>query len=161
MSRESEVADLLRADDTLLSILPGGIFTDQEIGVEGIRRGDDDPESTNYSPTANAFDEDGFLRPCALVRQRALVPAFGLRDLKIKHASTSIVVEVYFYQDRGHEAIDAAKDRVYVLLEGHPLSAAWPTAWALETAPVPDAGPLKNSTALRADYQVVSIRRGT
>lgn len=152
MSRESEVATYLRADVPLMAILLGGIYEDGVIGVDGIRRG-------TGSPTADAFDESGFLRPCALVRQRGEVPFGGLSDQKSKHASTSQVVEVYFYEDRGHTAIDLARQRTYELLQSHRLTATWGLIWALETPPVPDAGPIKNSTALRQDWQVVSIKK--
>lgn len=153
MSRESEIADYLRADYVLMAILTGGVYTNEEAGVEGLRRGE-------HSPTKDAFDPaTGFLLPCAVVRQRANAPFGGLRDQRLKQTSASQIVEIYFYQDRGHDIADTARDRVYELLEGHPLAQTWPAIWVFDTAPTPDAGPVKNSTVFRSDYQVVSIKR--
>jgi hypothetical protein len=152
MSREEEIADLMRADSILSAFLSGGIYTDQGVGVEGIRRGEG-------APTENAFDDQGRLLPCALVHQRGLIPEGGVWDLEEKVAGTSQVVEIYFYQFRGHDLIDAAKERAYFVLIGQRLPRSYPIMWDYETSHIPDVGPIANSTTLRQDWRVVGIRR--
>lgn len=155
MSRELEVAELLRGDTALMGILLGGVYTSQEAGVDGIRRGE-------HSPTKAAFDVDGYLLPCALVKDRPLVPYGNVRDEAEQIVSVSQVVEVYLYQDRGHVAIDEAKERSFSILSNprNRLTSAYPSNWILEVGPVPDVGPLKGNTTLRQDWQIISLRRG-
>lgn len=152
MTKESEIAALLLADAPLVAILTGGIYTDQEIGVEGIRRGED-------SPTEAAFDVDGRLLPCAVVRQRGEFPYGDWRSLKEKTVAVSQVVEVYYYEFRGHDQIDLAKYRACEVLEGVRLTDSYPIWWIMETSHIPDVGPVMNATVLRQDWQVISIRR--
>jgi len=152
VTREEQVAELLLADTTLLGILPGGIYTYQEVGVEGIRRGDG-------SPTAQAFDSEGRLLPCAWVIQRGLVPDEQFWDLEEKMVSTQQIVQIFFYEFRGHAAIEAAKQRSYVVLQGETIAQAYPLQWDFETGFFPDVGPVANSTTLRQDWRINSIRK--
>lgn len=159
MARDVEVATYLRTDSTLTGILLGGIYAESEIGgIGGFVRGSDNPDDSDYSPTAAAFDEDGFLRPSLMVGDRAQVPFGDVLDLAEQKASASQVTELYFYEDRGHEEIDIAKERAYALMQGHRFSGAYPARWALDTPPVPDTGPLAGNTTIRQDWQIVSIR---
>lgn len=153
MSAESDVKALLIADAPLMAILTGNVWTDEEVGVEGIRRGED-------FETKIAFDENGYIKPCALVRQRGLVP-INVRSHKRgdEFAATSQMVEIYFYQHRGHQMIDLAKEIVYQLLEGTRLPGTYPLIWNFETSYIPDVGPLRNTTTLRQEWQVMDIRR--
>lgn len=152
MSRESEVKDVLTANATLMALLTGGIYTSEEVGVEGVRRGVD-------APTNAAFDENGNLKPCAVVVERGLVPFGQWRDLKEKITPTSQMVGIFFYQFRGHSEVALAKNITYTILEGIRLPASYELSWSFETAPLYDMGPVKNSTVLRQDWQVVSLRR--
>lgn len=151
-TRERQIADVLLADATMVSLLPGGIYTSQEIGVEGIRRGED-------SPTNAAFDENGYLLGCAVVRQRD-VNSYGanLRSHKDKLNIIGQMVEVYYYEYRGHDIIEPAKARAYQVLEGLRLEDSYPLMWSYETTHVYDVGPVMNSSTLRQDWLVVSIR---
>ena len=154
MSREGEIATLLLADAEMVTLTPGGIYTDETLGVEGIRRGEG-------SPTEDAFDVDGYLKTCVLVKQRSEVPYGDIRVSKEKITATSQVVEIYFYEFRGHSEIDAAKDRAYEILENERLDSSYPIMWVGETAHVPDVGPVMNSTTLRQDWQIISIKKPT
>lgn len=149
MSREQEIADKLRADPEFMAIMTGGTYTDEEVGVEGIRRG---------NGTA-AFDDNGLMRPCVLVRQRDLVPDEVLRDQAEKFSSVSQIVEVYYYQFRGHAVIDAGKERAYQVLEGERLSGTYPIMWNSDSGFVPDVGPVANSTTLRQEWRIVWLRK--
>lgn len=152
MSRESEIASLLAADATIASLLTGGIWTDQEIGVEGIRRGEDSLTNSAFDPTT------GILRPCAVVRERGINSYQAGRSHKGKVALLRQVVEIYYYEFRGHDVIDPAKERAYYVLEGVRLTATYPLVWDMETAHYPDVGPVANSTTVRQDWNVYSVR---
>lgn len=157
MTREAEVKAIFIADDIMMAILTGGVYTDEEVDVEGIRRGEDFVTDAAFDPST------GYLLPCALVRQRGLNPVVNVRSQKIGDEFTAVqqVVEIYYYQHRGHAFIDLAKNRAFDLLEGVRLSDSYPIIWMSETAHYPDVGPVKNSTTLRQEWQVVSIRKKT
>lgn len=152
MSRESEVKALLIADPLLMTILLGGIYTDEEIGVEGYRRGDD-------SPTAAAFDADGFLLPTACVRQRGEIPYQDIRNLSDKFTATIQVVEIYFYERRGHTQVDLAKHRAWEILEGERLTDSYPIWWDGDSPHLPDVGPIANSTTVLQEWVVITIKQ--
>lgn len=158
-SREEQIRDLLIADATLMAILTGGIYTSEEIGVEGIRRGDEDTESTDYSITAVAFDEHGVLKPCAVVRQEDVNPYPLTRSQANKIAGVTQLVNIFYYQFRRHDMIDAAVTRVYELLEGERIPDAYPLIWENETGYFPDVGPVANATTQRQTWRVVSVRK--
>lgn len=146
-SRESEVAAILRADAALMALLPGGVYSAATLGDMGIT----DPATTPDVWVGGVF------QPSAIVRQRALVPAFDVRDLKEQRTSASQVVEVYTYARDPDEAV-ATQDRVYALLQGVALDAAYPCEWAGAVGPL--AAPELSGVALvRTDWQIVSIRR--
>ncbi len=151
--REDEIAELMRNDPLVSALLPGGIYTNSATSIEGFRRGDD-------SVTGAAFDANGDLLTCALVKQRALVPLAGVRNPSQKFAATRQMVEIYFYEGRGYEEIELAKVQVYALLEGARLSDSYPMHWDYETPPIPDMGPIQFSTVLRQDWIVTGMRRG-
>lgn len=152
MNREEEITAILLNSPELLAVLTGGIYTDSETGVEGIRREEE-------SPTAAAFDDEGVLKPCAVVRQRALIPTYDIYDMEEKHVSASQMVEIHYHQFRGHDAIDAAKDIVFFLLLNQRLNGTYPLTCELETAYYYDVGPVQYTTTLRQDWQVMDIRK--
>jgi hypothetical protein len=154
MSREAEVAALLLDDEDMVALLPGGIYTDEQLGVEGIRRG-------AGNPSAAAFNEDGDLLTCAMVRQDSLNPVPGVRSSKDKISGTTQMVFIYFYERRGHSEIELAKQRSYEILEGVRLSDSYELIWEWDTPSYYDMGPVANSTALRQDWRVTGIRRPT
>lgn len=100
---------LLAADPMLASILTGDVHTEVEI-------------SRTLTPTA--FDEETQeILPCALVKLPTEQPAGPI------HTGSRLFLEVYFYQRAGYDAIDQAKDRVYVLLHrqriNYPATRMW------------------------------------
>lgn len=151
MSKEEIVRDRFLADETLRGLAEGGIYIDELVGVEGLRRGE-------HSPTNPAFLPDGSLKPTILIRQGGILPYGNVRSQKDKIVAVSQLVSVFYFQMRGHEIIDAMKQRGYVLLEHVRLGKTYPAWWAFETPPVPDSGPVLNSTVLRQDWMVVFMR---
>lgn len=155
MSYEDDVRDILAADAAMQALMTGGFYTEQQVGVEGIRRGDD-------VPTELAFDERGELKGTVLVREGNALPYGTVRSQRDKITAMSKLVSIYFFEMRGHEVVDAAKNRAYALLEGIRLpTKSYPIWLVAETPPVPDTGPIANSTTIRQDWMVVFIRKPT
>lgn len=152
MSREQVAADLLKDDPELMAILTGGVYTDEEIGLEGIHRGAD-------SPTNAAFDANGVLLPTAVVREGAEVAYAAIRDVPERVVGITQAIEIYFYQHRDRDQILLAKQRVYELLEGVRLGATYPLVWLGETPVFYDVGPVANSSTIRQDWRCVFMKR--
>lgn len=159
MSKENELRDLMKADATLVSLLPGGIYSDEEIGIEGFHRGESDPLDPRYSSTALAYDEDGYLKACALVRQLGEVVVPRTQDLGGGFEALSQTVQVYYYQDRGHDLIDAAKTRGKAVLFNKRLGKSYPIWCDNESPYLYDAGANSNTTTVRQDWKVVFTRQ--
>lgn len=94
------IAAALAADPTLAGLLPGGVHAADEI-------------SRQSTPTA--FDGDGFLRPCGLVKERAATP-----DLSAIPTAARETVEVYLYGPR--DIVEAARRRARALLDGQAVA---------------------------------------
>lgn len=95
------ILERLRSDATLADLLPGGIH---------------DVEITRQQ-TPTAYDANGELLPCALVRLSSEVA------LPPYPTGSRMMVSVYFYQRVGYDAIDEARRQVYSLLHEHKLAA--------------------------------------
>lgn len=149
MSRETDFETLMEADATLMAILTGGVYTKGATGVEGITR----------ETAAAAFDGSGWLKPCALVRERDLVPDGAVRDPMAQQSSAGQVVEIWLYDDAGagYSAIQSAKDRLYALFEGYQFADSLEVAWANSLGNLRDLGALKNAAMSRIDFVVYSI----
>lgn len=148
MSRENDFYTRMIADATLVATLTGGVWKKETTGVEGVGR----------ETTPSAFDTNGYVRPTALVRQRDTVPDNVVRDLMAQKVSTSVVVEIYLYEDRGYTNIDAAMSRLFVLLEGYQFSDSFEIQWINTVDRIRDMGALKGCSLARMDWQVSSVR---
>jgi hypothetical protein len=96
MSLSSAIQDVLEADSALMAILTGGVF----IEVEEISR----------QNTAGAFDANGEIQPCALIK-------LGVETKTGPHAtSVRTPMRIYFYERQGYENIYPAMDIVFNLL---------------------------------------------
>lgn len=150
MALEDDFAARMIADAPLMAILSGGVFKSSTLGRLGITR--------ETAPAA--FDAGGYLRPCALVRQRALVPTGDVDDADGKLVSASQVVEVWLYEDTGYSALDAAAARLFALLHGHVFSGWFEARWVNSIDRQRDAGALAGASLARMDFQVHGIREG-
>lgn len=146
MSREDDFQTLLEADGTLMAILTGGVYTKAETGRDGITR----------DATPDAFSS-GFLVPCALVKQRGLVPDNAIRDSEEQETSAAQVVEIYIYEDSGYTNIDAAVARIKTLLVGHLFSDSFEVEWFNMIDRERDTGALQGASMARMDFSVRSI----
>lgn len=147
MSREGDFAARMTGDATLMLILTGGVFTSGVVGIEGITR----------ETAAAAFDANGYLKPCALVKQRGNVPDGNVRDGLAQHTSAIQVVEIYFYADTGYTAIDSAMARSYVLFEGYSFADSFPVELSNVLDRLRDEGALNNASMARQDWAVYSV----
>ena len=120
MSILSAAKAVLEADATLLATATGGIYDINESGALGINR----------QTTTGAFDSNGLLKPCVLLRARALVPDFQLRDASGQYSSARQTLEVWLYQDNGYTSIDTMKARIYALLHEKQLTGTFLVSWA-------------------------------
>lgn len=148
MSRESDFATRMTGDATLMAILTGGVFKSESIGLEGITR----------ATATGAFDTNGYLKPCALVKQRGLIPDGQIADGISQKTSAAQVVEVWLYQDQLYTSIDSAMARLYTLFQGYQLSDTFPIEWVNTIDRQRDDGALKGKSLARMDFQVRSIR---
>lgn len=142
----SAIKTVLEADATLLATATGGIYDFNETGRIGVNR-------TN---TPSAFDANGVIKPTILVRARALVPDFVLRDSSGQYSSARQTIEVYYYQDSGYSTIATLKDRVYALLHETQVTGAFLVSWAGGTGESFDYD--INACVERDDYLVNTYR---
>lgn len=160
-TREQQFKAIMLADPILFAFLTGGIYTDEELGVEGLRRGDEDVDSPNYSPTALAFDERGNLKPCAIIRQGGIFPYGNTQNPSQQISGTSQRVEVFYYQHRHYDVIDPAKERGYFVLQGVRLAnpSSYPVTWLADAPYFYDVGPVVNSVTTKQEWMVFSMRK--
>lgn len=148
MSREADFKTRMAADTTLMAILTGGVYAAGDLGPEGLTR----------DTAPSAFDASGFLKPCAVVRERALVPDGWVHDQESQAASARQIVEVWLYQDRGFDKIDSALARLYALFQGYRLGNAFPCEWA--GTPINrqrDEAALRGASMARQDWLVADV----
>lgn len=148
MSREGDFASRMTGDATLMAILTGGVFTSGGVGIDGITRG----------AAPSAFDANGYVKPCALVRQRGLIPDFQIEDGLAQVASAGQTVEIWLYEDKTYTAIDAALARLYVLFYGYPFADSFPCEWVFTIDRQRDTGALANASLARIDFLVRSVK---
>jgi hypothetical protein len=148
MSREDDFKTRMTNDATLMAILTGGVYTKGEVGREGITR----------ETAPSAFDDDGYLEPCALVVQRGLVPDGEVHDEEEQLASAGQVVEVYLYEDSGYGNIDSALDRLFTLFFGYQFTGTFPVELFNMLDRERDEGSLKGASLARQDWMVREIQ---
>lgn len=147
MSREADFASRMTGDATLMATLTGGVFKTETVGVEGVTR----------ETTPTAFSS-GYLLPCALVRQRAIVPDGIVEDDIEQDTSVRQVVEIWLYEDRGYTSIDSAASRLFVLFQGYQFSDAFPAKLINQIERERDPGALKGASLARLDFEVFSVK---
>jgi hypothetical protein len=147
-SRETEVADYLRSDLTLSSLTPGGIYPDAWLP---------DPGGLTSKLLTKVW-AGGVFRTTLVIRARAPVPTGDLQSIRSKRTSTSQAIEVWAYSV-DQAAIDSILSRVYALMMGHRLTAAFSATW-VSALPVQQAPELPSGIKVGMEaYRVVFIRR--
>lgn len=148
MSVETELRDYLLGDVTLTTILTGGIYAwDEETSRNGV----------NMNDTPAAYDADGILLPCAVVKAPEVSDWGGIRDRKL--ASTSIRLEIYVY-DEGRNSRDDAVLPAYgriVALTDNELVEGVGRMRHYHRLDIRDID-MSNALVTKADFQVVGVR---
>lgn len=151
MSYASAIKTLLAADATLTAALTGGIFVFSETRKLGI----------NQVTTPSAFTA-GVLKPCALLKSRGETPYGGIADPDAQYITISEVLEIWLYNsgdsDTSYASLQAARDRIYALLQNNRVAGAFEIRLAniIEGVSAPE---LDYAAVIRCDYQVFGRRR--
>lgn len=146
MSALSSIKARLEADATLLATATGGVFSFDETGRLGINR-------TN---TPAAFDSNGIIKPCVLLRLRSSTPDYVLQDDSGQYQSVREVIEVWLYEDSGYSAIETMRSRCYTLLQATQVTGVFAIRWTGDIRSSIDFD--LNASVERSDYQVVTKR---
>jgi hypothetical protein len=107
------IYQLLAGDATLMAALPGGLHKAAEVGE--ISRQD----------TPAAFDANGEIQTCALLRFGPLVP------IEPYLHSARQTFALYLYEPKGYQNVDAARERAYVLLQRANVTPATGSSWEI------------------------------
>jgi hypothetical protein len=119
MSVLSAAKAILEADGTLLASATGGIWDYDETGRLGINR----------TTTPTAFDSNGILKPCLLLKLRSSEPDGILADDANQYTSVREMIEVWFYEEGGYTNIETMRDRVHALLHAQQLTGTFQILW--------------------------------
>ena len=109
MALESQFVAIMQADSELMAVLTGGVYAYGELTAAGITQ----------DSTPDAFDSDGYLLPCAIVKQRGEAPAAPPFDVLTKAVAVNVAVEIWLYEDVFYVQIDAAKPILMRLFQGY------------------------------------------
>jgi len=116
MSFGGEMKVVLDADMELVALLTGGIYSDVE--------------EINRQLTPAAFDENGELLPCALIKEGVLSRLRSGIPNSVNHPLT-----IYFYQRQGYDVIEEAKSIVFAdLNEQHLGTNTWNIEFDIEVS---------------------------
>jgi hypothetical protein len=106
MALSEAIRDVLAADVTLAALLVGGIYSHEQTGRNGISR----------VTTPDAYEADGFLRACAVVKAGEVRAGSAVRDSRAGMRQ-AVAVSLYDDGDNGYGAILTARDRAVALLD--------------------------------------------
>lgn len=143
MSALSAWKTILEADATLLATATGGIWDFDETGRLGLSR--------TLTPTA--FDSNGIIKPCILVKLRTSTPDYILADDSNKYVSVQEFLEAWFYESSGYTNIETMRDRVFALTHTVQLTGTFQCFWAGNIRPGIRDDDL-DAFVERSDYQV-------
>ena len=108
-----DVLAVLQIDATLLALLPGGMYGQTEI---------------TRQRTPEAFDANAELKPCLLVNLETDTQYGPFNESSA--TSSRAFLQIFFYQRIGHDAIHAARERVFGLLHDQKIgSGTWSVSW--------------------------------
>ena len=96
MTIADDVKTVMKANAALMAVLTGDVWT----GITEVNR----------QTAAAAFDSNGEIKPCALVKVGTEVPSGPYSR------SVRVAIMIYFYQRTGYSSIESAMDKTYDLL---------------------------------------------
>lgn len=130
MSSLSVAKTILAADNTLTATATGGVFVPDDLGRMGLDRSN--PQA------ASAFDSDGSIKPCLLLKISSSQEIDGMSDDPAQKMGRRETLQIWFYQDNGYSTIDTMMARVYLDLQGKQLSGGGLCRLAFESQPSHD-----------------------
>lgn len=143
MSALSAWKTVLEADGTLVAAATGGIYDFDETGRLGLSR----------TLTPGAYDSNGLIKPCILLKQRSATPDYQLADDTNQYVSVQEMLEAWFYEEDGYSNIETMRDRVYALTHTVQLTGTFQVLWAGDLRPGIRDDDL-DANVERSDYQV-------
>lgn len=146
MSALSAAKSVLEADSTLLATATGGVWSWDETGRTGINR----------TSTPAAFDSDGIIKPCVLLKLRSSIPDGAVVDEATQLTSYQQMIECWLYADVDFTAIETMSSRIYALLHCKRLSGPFFFRWAGDIQGPRDM--TLDAWVQRSDYMVNAIR---
>jgi hypothetical protein len=138
---------ILEADATLLATATGGVWDYDETGRLGLSR----------ELTQAAFDANGIIKPCVLIKSRSITPDYILADDANQYVSTREVIECWLYEDTGYANITTMGQRIFVLLHARQLDGTFAVRWAGDL-PQPLRDTDLDASLGRSDYTVIGRR---
>ena len=133
--RDAIVA-LVEADGRLAGLLSGGVHTGE----------------ISRQSTPDAFDANGELLPCALVRIEGEAPVGPYQN------STQQFIVVTLYQQSGTDIIDTAVTQLFSLLHRVKLAWTWECRWVGDVRDIEDEALRCSMTLSR--FQITRLREG-
>lgn len=107
------IYDLLSGDATLLATLTGGVYDAAQVG------------EISRQTTADAFDANGEILPCALLKLGTLAPVGPYVH------SARLTVSIYLYELAGYVNVEAARERIYTLLHRQAVTPTSGECWEI------------------------------
>ena len=127
---------MIEADGTLAGLLTGGVHTGE----------------ISRQATPEAFDGNGEVLPCALVRIEGEAPTGPYPY------STQQFIVVYLYQQSGTDSIDTAVTQLFTLLHRVKLDWTWECRWVGDVRDIEDEALRCSMTLIR--FQITRLREG-
>lgn len=141
-----DLRDLLLADGTLTTLLPGGVYVMDEAGRNGI----------SQVSLPNAYDADGYMTPFAVLWMRSENPNQSGHDPAERWKSVRDMLEIYLYTDgdRSYSEIDSPADRIEHDFDQQQIAVipgAMKTAYRYYDRDLQ----LNNALYIRLDFQII------
>ena len=85
------------------------------------------------------------------------MPDNAIKDEETQVASSTQVIEVYLYEDRGYTNLDAAIRRLVALFLGYRFNDSFPVEWTGLIDREQEAGALDGASLARLDFLVRTV----
>lgn len=138
---------ILAADATLLTTATGGVYNRTALGRMGLNR--------KNALAATAFDSNGNIKPCVVLRLRSSSVVDGLGDDANRIVAQREMLECWLYEYSGYANINTMRSRIFTLLQGQQLG-GFACRWAFDGPQTDDLD--VDANVMRVDYEVYSLK---
>lgn len=139
---------LLAADSTLTATATGGVYVPHDLGRMGL--------DVSNPQAASAFNSDGTIKPCVVLKFRTNAPVEGMSDDPLQVVAQRQMLECWLYEDNGYSNIGTMMARIFVDLHGKRTGDTL-CRWVFEMSPSHDID--LDACMQRMDFACWSIRR--